>query len=143
MTKALIGSEFFEFTRQLVDAARFTVDVAMYDWRWYADEPTHPMQQLNTALVRALRRGVKVRMIWQHGISDTQAHEVGFTCKARKLRRTLHAKVVLVDGKFVCAGSHNFTGNAARHNHELSLATDDPESVERCARWFDTLFNWN
>jgi phosphatidylserine/phosphatidylglycerophosphate/cardiolipin synthase-like enzyme len=50
-----------------------------------------------------------------------------------------HAKVVVVDGRYVYLGSHNLTQSALRHNNELSVRIDSPELAAEVAAYLGKL----
>ena len=57
----LIGRDYETHLVASIRDAKHSIDVAMYDWRWYLDQPLYPVQPINRALVEAVRRGVIVR----------------------------------------------------------------------------------
>lgn len=139
--EALIGSDFPKYVIPLIDAARKNIDIVVYDWRWYQDDLTHAVQQFNTALVRAVARGVQVRAVVNTPLLIKQLTAVGIWAKQTRDRRTVHTKMILLDGKKIVIGSHNYTRNAFGSNIETSVVADIPEGQDRFAQFFENLFN--
>jgi len=136
----IIGPDFPKKVIPLLDAARKNIDIVSYDWRWYADRPGHAVQQLNVAIVRAVQRGVVVRAVLNAREFVPFLQIVGV--KARNLadRRTLHAKLILIDGATAVIGSHNLTSNAFAVNIEASVVVDIPEGNTRLQEFFNNLY---
>jgi phosphatidylserine/phosphatidylglycerophosphate/cardiolipin synthase-like enzyme len=89
------------------------------------------------ALLAAAGRGVLVTVILERGPEgDTVSRDNAAT--AQRLRgvaigvcfddpeRTTHAKLAVVDGRFVFVGSHNLTQSALKYNREVSVRIDSP-----------------
>ena len=53
MYKTLIGSEYAKILAEEINKARKNIDIIMYDWRFYPDNPTHPISVVNQSLIRA------------------------------------------------------------------------------------------
>lgn len=136
----LIGADFPVRVIPLLDAAKRNIDIVVYDWRWYEGQGQHPVQLFNMALVRAVRRGVMVRAVLNAPALLPTLQAVGIQARKLKDRRTLHTKMILIDGGTLVIGSHNFTRNAFGSNIETSVAVSIPEGVDRFARFFDTLY---
>jgi phosphatidylserine/phosphatidylglycerophosphate/cardiolipin synthase-like enzyme len=50
-----------------------------------------------------------------------------------------HAKVAVIDGRYVYLGSHNLTQSALRHNNELSVRIDSPEMAAEVTSYLERL----
>lgn len=138
--EAIIGAEYPKKVAQLVDSAKRTIDILTYDWRYYIDQPGHAVQQFNTAIVRAVNRGVQVRAVLNLPDLVPQLQKVGILARNLKDRRVLHTKMILIDGHILVIGSHNLTRNAFGSNIEASLAVELPESERRFQLFFDNLY---
>jgi len=122
---------------RLVAQARHRVWAAIYVI--FPGDPGGPVHDLLNALAAARARGVEVRVALDlgkdrvTGLPDEkhlaamkwlQAHDIAVI--ADELGRTTHLKVVVVDGRFVVLGSHNWTRSAMLDNREVSVVLDDP-----------------
>ena len=136
----LIGSDYPKKMIPLLDGAKKNIEIVVYDWRWYADQVGHPVQQFNMAIARAVNRGVIVRAVVNAHILLPVLTKVGVKVRQLKDRRTLHTKLVIVDSRTLVIGSHNFTRNAFTSNIETSIITEIPEGDERLASFFNNLY---
>lgn len=137
----LIGSDYPREMIKFINAARKNIDIIVYDWRWYEDQIAHPVQQFNMAVVRAVQRGVIVRAVINASTILETLKSCGIRAKRLGDKRTLHTKLVMIDGKLLIIGSHNFTRNAFVSNIESSIALELPEGITRFAEFFDNLYN--
>ena len=137
----IVGSDYPKKVVKLIDDAKKNIDIVVYDWRWYPDQPAHAVQQFNIALVRAVQRGVKIRAIINTPLIIKTLNKVGI--KARQLRdkRVVHTKMIILDDTTLVIGSHNFTRNAFGSNIETSVAVEIPKDVTRFRELFENLYS--
>ena len=98
----------------------------------------------------ALRRGVKVHAVIEQG-QEGEALTGSNVETAGKLKaagievcldgpeRTTHAKMVIIDRRYLYIGSHNLTQSALKYNHEVSVRIDSPAMAEEALRYMKTL----
>ena len=137
----LIGADFGKQLIPLIDEAKKNIEIVSYDWRWYADQNGHPVQQFNMAIVRAVQRGVLVRAVLNSSDLLPLLTKLNIRARCMKDKRTLHAKMILIDGKTLVIGSHNITRNAFTHNVEVSVVVEIPPEITRLAEFFENLYN--
>ena len=65
----IIGAEYVDKICALIGEAKRNIDIVLYDWRWYEDQPGHPCQRVNIALVSAVKRTVLVRVVVNNDIA--------------------------------------------------------------------------
>ncbi|MEB3243847.1 MAG: phospholipase D-like domain-containing protein [Cyanobacteriota bacterium] len=99
-------------------------------------------------IICAQERGVKVRVLCggKHGISqwdiyDTFAslrlmHRFGVKVRRQKHLK-LHAKLILIDGRYAQTGSMNIDRSAFDLRRELGIESDAPQVVERLKSTFE------
>lgn len=138
--RVLIGADYPREVIPLIAEAKKNIDIVVYDWRWYEDQVGHPVQQFNTALVRAAQRGVMVRAVVNSAVNVGKLTRWGIRARTTRDRRTLHSKLMLIDGHTLVIGSHNFTRNAFSHNVETSVIVSIPEGVTRLRDFFENLY---
>lgn len=136
----LIGRDFPNYVIPLIDAAKSSIDLCVYDWRFYPDRPGHPVSQFNQALIRAVRRGVKVRALLNSPLIVPILAQNGIKATTPKDKRVLHSKFILIDSSGLIIGSHNFTSNAFTSNLECSVYHAECEAAPRFAQFFNTLY---
>ncbi len=94
--------------------------------------------RLVRALIAARRRGVEVRVMLERSDYNDKLNKENRRTAARlkragievnfdSPRTTTHVKAMVFDHRYTVIGSHNLTGAALGHNHELSLLIDDRE----------------
>lgn len=137
----IVGADFPKKVIPLFDNAKKNIDIVVYDWRWYPDLPGHAVQQFNSALVRAKSRGVIIRAVINSPDLVPLLTKVGFGARCLKDKRTLHAKMIMIDGEILVIGSHNFTRNAFGSNVEVSIITEILPENTRLAELFENLYN--
>jgi phosphatidylserine/phosphatidylglycerophosphate/cardiolipin synthase-like enzyme len=141
--QTIIGKQFPEKVIPLIDKSSKSIDVIVFDWRWYPQDPGASVQLFNQAIVRAVRRGVKVRVIANNAEIINVLNGLG--CQAKKLASTklVHAKMMLIDSETVVVGSHNYTQSAFQMNYELSVILEKPEDMSDYFSFFNNLYNAN
>ena len=137
----LIGADYPKYVIPMIDAAKSTIDIVTYDWRWYAGKPAHATQQMNIAIVNAAKRGVRVRAVLNVADQATFLATLGIKARGLKDKRVLHAKLLIFDSRVVVIGSHNLTSNAFYRNLECSMVLDIPEGETRLMQFFENLYN--
>lgn len=101
--------------------------------------------EITAHLAQAARRGVEVRFIGplRQGEQDlaepnyTQIEQAGAQV-ARLASPTIHAKIILADGRQALIGSINLTYSSLNLNRELGLITAQPEVIARLRRTFES-----
>lgn len=137
----LIGKDYPDKVIPLINEAKKNIDIIVYDWRWYPNNPAFNVQQFNDALARAVKRGVFVRAIINTPQLLPILSSVGIKARCTRNRRTLHAKFLCIDNQTLVIGSHNFTKNAFNFNIEVSVVCSIPESLTRFAQLYENLYN--
>lgn len=106
------------------------------------------------ALAAAAARGVDVQVLLDRGAArDGVADDKHLAAEAwlsghgvrvvlDEIDRTTHAKVLVVDGTWVLAGSHNWTSSALTSNREASWLVSDPDAASRIEAWLDAVPGW-
>lgn len=138
--ESIIGNEYPKKVIPLIDGAKFTINIIVYDWRWYQNDPGNPVQLFNQAIVRACRRGVKVRVIGNSEDILKILRSVG--CDARRVisKKLVHAKLIILDDQSVILGSHNFSQSAFTMNQEVSVFIPDFPATPRLVSYFNSLW---
>jgi phosphatidylserine/phosphatidylglycerophosphate/cardiolipin synthase-like enzyme len=138
--EAIIGKEFPEKVIPLIDQAKSTIDVVVFDWRWYPQNPGSPVQLFNQAIARAVKRGVIVRAIANTPQIINILKEVGVKAKKLETPHLIHAKIMIVDDQFLVIGSHNYTETAFLMNFEVSVIIEDEKVIKRVKEFFNNLY---
>ena len=141
MSQILIGKEFPQRVIPLIEQSKKSIDIIVFDWRWYPQDPGSACQLFNQAIVRATRRNVVVRAIANNNEIIKTLNAVG--CRAKKIisQRLMHCKIMIIDNEVLIIGSHNFTQAAFNLNYEMSVLLHDAEAALVCQNFFNNLFN--
>lgn len=139
--RVIVGAEFSQYVVDCVNNAKKSIEILIYDWRWYENQPAHAVQQFNIAIAQACARGVLVRAILNDDRILPTLIKIGVKAKTLKDHRTLHAKLIKFDNETMIIGSHNLTSNAFSRNLELSIHVKIPQTNNRIAQYFETLYN--
>lgn len=136
----IISKDFPKVVIPLIDSALHSIDIVVFDWRFYKNDPTNPVSLFNTAILQAVRRNVNVRCLVQNdGVVD-KLKELGCWAKKLNSKRILHTKLLIIDKKRVIIGSHNYTQNAFSSNHEASIFVHLKDENNGLVEYFNNLF---
>jgi len=139
--KTIIGSNFPKEVKPLIENAKKTIDVIVFDWRWYSHDPAHPVQLFNQCFVRAARRGVLVRVLLNNNSILPTLVSLGIKAKCPNIEGLVHSKMIIIDEKDLVIGSHNFTQSAFTNNLEVSTYLSNYEEVDKLLKLFNNLYN--
>jgi phosphatidylserine/phosphatidylglycerophosphate/cardiolipin synthase-like enzyme len=138
--ETIIGKEFPKKVIPLIEAAKTSIDIVVFDWRWYPQDPGASVQLFNQAIVRAVRRGVKVRVIANNDEIVNVLKQVGCDAKRLLTAKLVHPKMMIIDNEIAVTGSHNYTQSAFQMNYEISMILQGREEIERLMEFFNNLF---
>lgn len=137
----IIASEFVKKMIPIIDEARQMIDICVFDWRWYPQDPGSVAQLYNQAVIRAIKRGVCVRAIVNsQQVADT-LREAGAKTKKHISAHLLHTKLMIVDDSIIITGSHNYTQSAFSANYELSVILRDVVAIGDFSNFFNALWS--
>jgi len=139
-TEILIGRAFARQVIPLINNAKKTIDIIVYNWLWYPNEIGSKIQSFNQAIIQANKRGIEVKAVVQKSlIAEILRRE---KVKVRKIEssRVLHTKLMIIDDAIAILGSHNYTMNAFNINYEVSVIIHDPTIVLELKEYFSNFF---
>ncbi len=118
-----------------IDAARYSVDVAIYHLNLWS---------VRDALIRAQRRGLRVRLVvesdYRSEAEITELEQEGIEVVGDMREHLMHHKFVVLDGMEVWTGSMNFTVRGAYINNNNLLAVRSSDLAQRYTREFEEMF---
>jgi len=136
----VIGKEFGPQIIPLIKNAEKTIDIIVYNWKWYPDQIGSSIQKFNNAIINAAQRNKRVRAITTSPYIDKVMPRLNISVKRFTSQKLLHTKLMIVDDKIAILGSHNYTMNAFTINYEVSVIIRDSEVVERLRKYFNNLW---
>jgi phosphatidylserine/phosphatidylglycerophosphate/cardiolipin synthase-like enzyme len=139
--EVIIGKEFPDKVKPLIENAKNSIKIIVFDWRWYVNDPGNAVQLFNQTIVRASRRGVKIEAIVNHTDILTPLKENGIQAKKLNITGLVHAKLMIIDDNIVILGSHNYTHNAFVINHEISIILKECNVVKDFNLFFTSLWS--
>ncbi len=127
----------FQWISRILANARKEVLVAAYAF-------TDP--QLTTVLKYLNSEGIDVKVLldkrWntENSYSEHVFLEGGIEVSLFPSPSHMHAKLILVDERWLLMGSANFTASARKKNDEFLMIIDSPELVMKARKWFFDLW---
>jgi phosphatidylserine/phosphatidylglycerophosphate/cardiolipin synthase-like enzyme len=120
---------------EAIDKARYTVDVAVYHLELWG---------VRDALLRAHRRGVKVRIVTESGNIIESAvialEDAGIPVVGDRREHLMHHKFIVIDRLEVWTGSMNFTLRGAYHNNNNLIRIRSSRVAQDYTREFEEMF---
>ena len=148
--EALEDREYYWLLIDDVRSARREVLVAMYLMKYDPDDPQDWANDLIRELVAAKERGVEVKVIIEHrtyrGYMDVNLDAYrylkghGVEVKLDEDLETDHFKLVIIDGRIVYVGSHNWSEAALYYNREVSVRIVDEGVARELRDYFNSLW---
>lgn len=138
--QAIIGKQFPQVVIPLIDKAQKSIWIVVYDWRWYPNDPGHSVQLFNQAIIRAVRRGVKVSAVVNHKNILSVLRTNGIEAVILATKNIVHAKLMIIDDDILIIGSHNYTHSAFTHNLEISAVLPGCSAMPEFRKFFTDLF---
>jgi phosphatidylserine/phosphatidylglycerophosphate/cardiolipin synthase-like enzyme len=136
----VVDRDYFPEVSSLLSSARESIHVVMFSANYqtspqYRDGSTNKLLQ---QLVAAHNRGVDVKIVmddWPEGNEKAFKYLEENNVKVKLISRdgTVHAKLIIVDGKTVMVGSTNWSHHSLDKNNEANVLIND----ERVARGFE------
>jgi phosphatidylserine/phosphatidylglycerophosphate/cardiolipin synthase-like enzyme len=139
-TTPIFGSQFPKKVIPLIEAAKNSIQIIVFDWRWYLTDPSNPVSLFNQALIRAARRGVKIEVISNSSEIVKILNSEKIQAKRIASKDLVHAKMMILDEKVLVMGSHNYTQAAFTTNHEISSIIYDDEQIIEYIKFFNALW---
>ena len=120
----------------IMDSAKQSLDIEMY---------VFTSDDILQSLKRARDRGVKIRIVLEKRISNNENQKIfaalkiyGIEVRWASIEYALtHAKFIIIDGKRVLVGSHNFSNSAMHKNREASVLIQSEKIASDFQRVFE------
>ncbi|MCR4391317.1 MAG: phospholipase D-like domain-containing protein [Candidatus Acetothermia bacterium] len=138
---------YVDLVLELIASAEEEIQIALSDMRLYGNGATLPLLD---ALVAAAGRGVRVRVLVERREGEPYREQEAAVAYLRDRgvevagddpEVTLHAKFLVVDGRWAVIGSTHWTWSALERSVQVDLAVDSPELAAFLAVFFDLLWD--
>jgi len=150
---SLLNRQYFNVTRNAIASANESISIVMYQMKSYETEK-NPIKLMHDEMIKAVQRGVKVRVLLEKGEYDGKVSSVtkenqktasylkskGIDVKLDSLEATTHDKLVVIDDSIVIVGSHNWSFSAMQENNEASVLIENKELADYYADYFEYLW---
>ena len=145
--KLLTDEEYYNRVIEAIEHSKKTVYVMMFFMKYDPGDDFDWANDLIRALVSAKKRGVDVHVLLDERIKENMKayrylSENGVDVAFDSPNRTLHAKVIVIDGRVAFIGSHNWSEGALYWNHEVSVEVDSEKVAKRLVEYFRSIKNY-
>lgn len=137
---AIIAQDFPKYVIPLIQTAKESISVIVFDWRWYPTISGSSVSLFNAAILAAAARGVDVRCLVNNDGVLKRLTDGGVKAKRLHSKKLLHTKLLIVDGIQIVLGSHNYTQNAFSNNHEASVLVEMSSAENSFVSYFSALY---
>ena len=148
----LFDEKFLKVATDLFKAAKREVFVIVYLMTVPSERKPGKESKLYEELLEAKRRGLDCRIILNYTVPVDKASRqnmaagrwlshYGIKCRIIARNRTVHAKMIIVDGVTLIMGSHNWSRRAIDRNVEASVKISDMGVVKRARENFMELWS--
>jgi phosphatidylserine/phosphatidylglycerophosphate/cardiolipin synthase-like enzyme len=148
--KLLQNREYSNALLQGIRDARSSIRISCYIFKM-TDSAGNLPRLVAEELVNARRRGVNISVKLEQSSDakdslnsdnhSTAAYLIrnDITVRFDPIRKTSHAKIVVIDNRYVYIGSHNLTQSSLIRNNELSVLFDSPEQARKVIEFMDNI----
>jgi len=150
--KILNNRDYFPVVSQLINNATKSIYLVMYEINYYEDYSESPTNQLINSLIKASQRGVKVEVILEQSKGKFYENITkenlsvgiylannGVKVYMDSLDTTTHAKLLIVDSKYVVLGSTNWSYYSFEKNNETNVLIESEELAKNFFVYFQKL----
>jgi phosphatidylserine/phosphatidylglycerophosphate/cardiolipin synthase-like enzyme len=144
--RLLPAADYLPVLKQLIAGAKSSIDIVQYNFYSESGQVKELTQQLIDEKRQNPSLNIRVFVEADHGdaaprnVATLRALEAaGITVVRDSPERVTHAKAVVVDGRYVVAGSHNLSNTSLTKNNEVSLLLDSPVLAKAVSGYIDDL----
>jgi phosphatidylserine/phosphatidylglycerophosphate/cardiolipin synthase-like enzyme len=143
--------DYVPFLLSSINEAEEYIHIVMYLMKYYPQDTTGGVSQLQKALIEAAEKDVEVRVIleWSDYNSSLNATNestfvyldaMGLEVRFDPSSVTTHAKLVIIDGRIAYVGSSNWSKSAFEDNNEVNARIEDKHAVGGMESYFRELW---
>jgi len=135
----IFGGDFPIKVLPLIEGAKQSIRIIVFDWRWYPSDPGCACQKFNNSIIRARSRSVAVSVLTNCNDVLNILRKAGIMAKKPFSKRLLHSKIIIIDDKHLVIGSHNYTQSAFTSNFEISAILYNCDDLSLFIQYFNSL----
>jgi Phosphatidylserine/phosphatidylglycerophosphate/cardiolipin synthases and related enzymes len=146
--EALLDEDYFSVLSHWIERANTSIHVVMYVAKYDPNESSDPVNQLLYKLAYAQSRGVDVKVVVDDETAKSYPQTIAFLKNSgidvrldESSARITHAKLVIIDGRVVAVGSHNWTESALHYNHEASVLIISEDIAKQFEEYFESIWS--
>ncbi len=145
----LPNDTYFDVLREKINSAQKEIVISMFLFKT-TGPPVYRPNILVEELGKAVRRGVDVKVILEMGPKEKRSRvdEDNLRTAVKLIEKNIkvyfdppnvdsHAKIVVIDRKYVFIGSHNFTQSGLLYNNEASVMIVSPKLAEEVLKYIE------
>lgn len=138
--EAAVGSEFPTKVIPLINNAKKSIRIIVFDWRWYPNDIGCACQLFNQSIIRARKRNIPISVMTniQDVVKTLQASKIN--AKKPQSKRLLHSKMMIIDDEILILGSHNYSQSAFTMNQEMSVIIHAKGQLDRYISYFNKVW---
>ncbi len=144
----ITDAQYFQVAKKLIQEAKQSIQVIMFEMRYYDEHPNSPSNLLIRGLIEAKKRGVKTEIILEVKEDEDRAtqsnrrtgkilSEGGVEVTYDPFFKTTHAKCMVIDRRLTLLGSANWTYHALTANNETSVLIRSKEVAKELIDYFN------
>ena len=150
--RMVVDNQYFSIASKEIDNARKSIDMIMFELVYYPGKHG-PSNKLIDKLIKAEKRGVRVRIVMEGGEKYLGARFVrkvrrtadflkisGISVKRDGGGRTTHAKLLIIDTTDVLIGSTNWSYYSLTKNRETNVLIKSRPFARDFTRYFDKVW---
>ena len=138
--QTIIGKNYPKQVIPLIDSAKHSIKIVVFDWRWYENDPANPCQLFNASIVRARKRGVNVQACVNSNAIKSPLTINNIDVRIPVSKNLIHTKFIIIDDEILVMGSHNFSQSAFTTNFETSVILHDFSIINEFVLFFHSIW---
>ncbi len=141
--------EYYNVVKKLISHANKSIYIVMYSLKYDPHETIYndPVNMLLKLLVEAHKKGIEIKILvddktntsYHQTIKYLKSHGIEIKLDPRR-DITTHAKILIIDSKWIIIGSHNWTESALWYNNEYSILIKNQYYAKKIEQYFYNLW---
>lgn len=139
--RVLNDRSYYPVLISVLSSANKSIHISMFSYK----NDHEVIERITEILIAKSRQGLDVKVVLENSIDYNELayrrlRDAGVPVRFDSRALTTHTKLVIVDGKIVFVGSHNFSYSAMERNHEASVMITDPKVASIEESYFENIW---